>query len=107
MINGINNNNINSLQLFRANQAFKKYAENSAEKQNTAELAPDVKLSIQSKTADADKITCSKTAQEKQAEEMRKQYIDKIKQHTQMNVSDEDLKYALKFGRSVMVNRMA
>lgn len=107
MLNGINNNNINSLQLFKANQAFKKYAENNIEKQNTTELTPDVKLSIQSKTADADKVNCSKTAQEQQADNMRKQYIDKIKQHTQMNVSDEDLKYALKFGRSVMVNKMA
>lgn len=109
MINNINSNNnsINSLQSLRANQALKNYAANNSGKQNSAELSPDVKLSIQSNMPGTDKINSSKTAQQIKAEEMRKQYIDKIQQHTQMNVTDEDLKYALKFGRSVMVNRLA
>ncbi|MEI7474574.1 MAG: hypothetical protein WCK67_07310 [bacterium] len=105
MVNGINGNSINSLQLLRANQAFKKYAESTVEKTNVSVPDQDVKLSIESNNTD--KIKLSKTAQEIQAETMRKQYIEKIQQHTQMNVSDEDLKYALKFGRSVLVNRLA
>lgn len=107
MINGINGNNISSLQLFKASQAFKKYSEQPIDKAVTPVEDKDVKLSISSNQNDENKTKISKTAQEMQAEIQRKQYLNKIKEHTNTDISEDDLKYALKFGRSVLVNRLA
>ena len=104
MINGIGE--VSAIQINRAQQAFKsaaKYSANSVDKgiddsDVTLSLSQDYNLSNSSNSID------SVIAQ-------KKQYISEVKNFANQNglseINDNEISYALKYGRSILVDQTA
>ncbi len=97
MVNAINSN-ISSLQLLRAQNAFSQQAKKPSE--NAVEFEPQIEVEEQKSTI------LSSTPLEK----LQDKIVDEIRDDlTSINndITDEDIKYGLTFGRSVLVDYSA
>ena len=100
MVSGIESN-VSALQVLRATQAFKTAISSS---QKAKEILNDVE--------DQATITSSDTESNKNVAKivtpLNGKFVNEIKQYAQRysgnEISEDDIKYALKYGRSVLVN---
>lgn len=97
MISSINSN-ISSLQLLRAQNAFNQNRKPAEVQENTTPIETEIKEEISS-------ITPSTTL-----ERLQTQIIDEIRgdlANINEDITDEDIRYGLTFGRSVLVDYSA
>ena len=93
MIEAINSN-ISSLQLLRAQNAF-----------NQAKKAPDEKIEVQEQQEAKEEISSIKSSTP--LEKLQDKIIDEIRGDLTVineDITDEDIRYGLTFGRSVLVD---
>lgn len=99
MVSGINSNNISSLQLLRASNAFKSSA-SKVQNENQAEIEiPKEEISLKS-----DFVTEGKLSN------INSESMNEIKNCAKKidgNLTDDDIKYGMMYGRSVLVDYTA
>ena len=80
------NSNINSIRFFNATNAFKSNPVKAEPRQEQRELGTNIRENSILRNINVDEI---------------KKYADSV---GETNLSEEDIKYGLKFGRSVLIN---
>ena len=114
MVSGVSD--VNQLQIMRATQAFKKAIQSSPNlssiiNENKIE-EPDVKVSLSLK-AESLKNTSNSSLKniENPMGTQKEKYINEVKEfaskYGKNNISDEDITYALKYGRSILADHRA
>ena len=102
MVNGVNGN-VSSLQVLRATQAFK--MANQSKVNQVEDQAPD----IQDKVELSGNFSFNSSGVANNPVNQHKSYINDVKQfmNGKMDLSDEEIGYAIKYGRSVLVDQRA
>lgn len=109
MVNGITNTS--SLQMINALQAFKKSNINSLQKNNTQEPENTVDMADENHNIDNTySFIGNKTKSEPQQSVQSAQFINDVKNFAIKNgnvVDDNDIQYAMRYGRSILVDTKA
>ncbi len=110
MVSSINSN-VNQVQLLRATQAFKKAIGSSSKvnsfiKENEiSEIKDSVSISLKEQD-----FTGNISRQDKMSSVQNKELMSEIKQYAdkygKYDLNDEDINYALKYGRSILINQV-
>ena len=102
MVNGVNGN-VSSLQVLRATQAFNRA--NQAKINQVEEQVPDV----QDKVELSGNLGFKQSGVTNNLVNQHKSYINDVKQfmNGKIDLSDEEIGYAIKYGRSVLVDQRA
>ncbi|OGH99415.1 MAG: hypothetical protein A2104_02385 [Candidatus Melainabacteria bacterium GWF2_32_7] len=108
MVSGISE--INSLQLLRATQAFKSAIKASLNTPGN-ELIEDVEVKVSLSQESQNKINSAKNNNpevEKVLSSQNTEYINEIKEYANKcgntSVNEEDINYAMRYGRSILVD---